>query len=89
MRGDGPEAYLERHFTVSELAELWHVSRDTVRRLFRGEPDVLKLYRHRPSRRPYTTLLIPASVAARVHKRLSLASNDFKLYNSRHMSTFG
>src|SRR6266403_4162921 len=68
-------ATLERHFSVSEISEIWHVSKDTVRRLFCKEPGVLLLGGHSNGRkRRYTTLLIPHSVLERVHRRCSLVS---------------
>lgn len=33
--------FAERHWTVAEVAKLWGVSKDTVRRLFAKEPGVL------------------------------------------------
>jgi hypothetical protein len=64
------EATFERHFSVDELAELWGMSDDFVRRLFLHEPGVV-IFRHpRPGRRVYRTLRIPESVAQRVHTRL-------------------
>ncbi len=56
---------LERHYRVSEIAELWSLSRDTVTRLFRIEPGV----KHLP-RGKRRALLIPESVLARVNDRL-------------------
>lgn len=62
----------ERHYSVSEIASLWGMSKDTVRRLFCNEPGVLKLdNRARGTKRRYTTLRIPQSVLERVHRRLS------------------
>lgn len=66
------EVYSEKHYRVVELAKLWNVSRDTVRRLFNDEPGVLILSRKRQCCRRYATLLIPESVARRVHLRLSI-----------------
>jgi hypothetical protein len=34
---------LQRHYTVDEVAALWQLSRDTVRRLFQDEPGVLTI----------------------------------------------
>jgi hypothetical protein len=64
----------ERHYTPEELANLWSLSADTVRRLFEREPGVLLIERPRlRGRRRYRTLRIPESVAARVHRRLTCA----------------
>ena len=65
----------ERHYSVSQLAVMWNLSEDAVRRLFRNEPGVLHLAREakgKPHRRPYTTLRIPQSVVERVHRHHSL-----------------
>ena len=66
----GSEATFERHFTVDQLAALWGMSDDFVRRLFLHEPGVVVFHHHRPGRRVYRTLRIPESVAQRVHTRL-------------------
>jgi transcriptional regulator GlxA family with amidase domain len=62
------EAAFERHFSVEELAELWGMSQDFVRRLFIHEPGVVIFFKYRPGRRTYRTLRIPESVARRVHQ---------------------
>lgn len=64
----------ERHYTVAEIAVMWNLSKDAVRRLFQNEPGVLVLGDASPRRRkrPYKTLRIPESVARRVHARCSL-----------------
>lgn len=62
----------ERHFSPAELAELWSLSEDTIRRLFEREPGVMIF--ESPSRNPARrrrTLRVPESVAERVHCRLS------------------
>lgn len=61
----------EQHFSVEELAELWKISDDFVRRLFLKEPGVVVFWRQRPGRRVYRTLRIPESVALRVHRRMT------------------
>ncbi len=60
----------ERHFTVAEIAMAWSLSPDKVRRLFELEPGVL-VFRNKVlgSKRRYTTLRIPESVAERVYRR--------------------
>jgi hypothetical protein len=67
---DGPDA-LERHYSLQEVARLWGVSREYVRRLFRGRPGVLHLRKPGLSkRRAYITLRIPASVLREVHREM-------------------
>jgi|HubBroStandDraft_3_1064219.scaffolds.fasta_scaffold256509_2 hypothetical protein len=62
----------ERHYTPTELADLWGVSVQTIRDLFKGEDGVLKIGSDGTrNRRAYKTLRIPHSVAERVHTRLS------------------
>ncbi len=63
---------LERHFAPEELGQMWGLSGDTVRRLFEKEPGVLVIERANGGRaRRYRTLRIPASVASRVHRRMT------------------
>src|SRR5258708_1952920 len=59
----------ERHYSVTEVARLWNLSRDSVRRIFRREPGVLVIGDR------YITLRIPESVLQRVHRRLRNADN--------------
>jgi len=62
----------EKHYTPDELAELWGVSTETVRSIFREEPGVLKIGKTGTKyKRGYVTLRIPGEVAERVHRRLS------------------
>jgi hypothetical protein len=64
----------EKHYTVSELAELWNLSENTIRRIFEDEPGVLKWGSSEGRfRRRYTTLRIPETVMLRVHRRLQSA----------------
>ena len=35
-------AAFEQHFRISELADLWRVGRETVRKLVKDEPGVIK-----------------------------------------------
>jgi transcriptional regulator GlxA family with amidase domain len=64
------ETTFERHYSVDEVAELWGMSDDFVRRLFLNEPGVVVFFKHRPGRRTYRTLRIPESVAQRVHRKM-------------------
>jgi hypothetical protein len=67
------EMRMEQHFTPDELAELWAVSTETIRSIFREEPGVLRVVKEdKPkNKRAYITIRIPESVAERVHNRLS------------------
>jgi len=60
----------ERHYTVAEIAAMWNLSKDTVRRMFQSEPGVLVLGSCSSGRkRRYHTLRIPQAVMERVHKQ--------------------
>jgi hypothetical protein len=66
------EAFLEKHYTLSELAKLWHVSRPTLESWFRAESGVIrygsdKLKKGR--QRTHVSLRVPESVARRVYRR--------------------
>ncbi|MGC1417495.1 MAG: hypothetical protein WA817_19560 [Candidatus Acidiferrum sp.] len=64
--------HIERHYAVTEIAEMWNLSPDKVRELFENEPGVLVLGERSPRhKRRYVTLRIPRSVLERVHYRLS------------------
>ena len=63
---------IERHYAVTEIAEMWSLSADKVRELFEDEPGVLVIGERNPRhKRRYVTLRIPQSVLERVHRRLS------------------
>lgn len=64
----------EKHYSVLELAELWNLSENTIRRMFENEPGVLKWgTREGRFKRRYTTLRIPETVVLRVHRQLEAA----------------
>jgi len=65
----------QRHYSVREIATLWQLSEDTVRRLFQNEPGVIEVGQHKQpgKRRAYRTFRIPQSVLERVHQKCSLA----------------
>lgn len=61
----------EKHFSVPQVAELWGLSGEKVRRMFQDVPGVLKIGFPGilPGRkRPHVTLRIPASVLQRFHE---------------------
>jgi hypothetical protein len=62
-----------QHYIVAEIASLWKLSEDTVRRLFEKESDVLVIGNQKPrfGRRRRLTLRMPVFVVERVHRRLS------------------
>lgn len=67
----GRPDFLERHYTLSELAKAWHMSRTTLRAWFENEPGVIrygsaKLKKGR--QRTHVSLRIPESVARRVYR---------------------
>jgi hypothetical protein len=63
---------LEPHYSPDQLAKMWSLSPDTVRRMFEREPGVLVIeHTKNSSRRRYKTLRIPESVALRVHRRMT------------------
>jgi hypothetical protein len=58
-----------RIYTPKELAELWQLSENSIRRLFQDEPGVFILGDSNPrGKRGYTTLRIPEAVALRVFR---------------------
>ncbi len=68
---ESQERFAERHYTVAEVATMWQLSADLVRRLFIKEPGVLVIGdESSPGTRRYRTLRIPESVVVRVHRRL-------------------
>ena len=67
----------DQHYTVEELAKLWHFSPNTVRRLVENEPGVIRIpsadFPYRPRKRRMHHIRIPERVALRVHARISTA----------------
>ena len=61
----------ERHYSAAELAALWNLNVETIRRIFQDEPGIVVLQSPvKRGKRPYKTIRIPQSVLERVHKRL-------------------
>ena len=61
-------ATFEKHYRISELARIWGLGRETVRRLAKDEPGVIKI--RMGCRKAHTTYSVPESVARRIHTRL-------------------
>lgn len=66
----------EKHYSVEEIAALWGISRQSVRRLFEGRDGVLKisfprLVKRQQKRAPRVLLRVPASILQRAHEERS------------------
>ena len=61
-------SFAERHYRISELARLWSLGRETVRKIVMDEPGVIKIRQGR--KKAHTTYSVPESVARRIHTRL-------------------
>lgn len=59
-------------YTVKELAFLWNMSTESIRRLFESEPGTLVFKIQRTGRRTYRNIRIPGSVALRVQNRMTV-----------------
>jgi hypothetical protein len=62
------DTWCEQHYTVPQLASMWAMSPETVRRMVEHEPDVMRVGEGESrNKRRYYTYYIPESVARRVH----------------------
>jgi hypothetical protein len=64
----GDPSTFERHFRISELARLWGLGRETIRKLIKDDPGVLKIRLGR--KKANTIYSVPESTARRIHTRL-------------------
>jgi hypothetical protein len=63
----------EPHYTVSEVAKLWHVSPNKVRELFAEEPGVVRFGREETRlKRSNIHIRIPEGVMQRVHNQVTV-----------------
>ena len=58
----------ERHYRVGDLASLWGLRRETVRKLVKDDPGVIKIRMGR--KKAHTFYSVPESAARRIHTRL-------------------
>jgi hypothetical protein len=58
----------EKHFSITDLKNQWAMGRETVRKLVKDEPGVVKIWLGR--KKANSTYSVPESVARRVHTRL-------------------
>jgi hypothetical protein len=64
--------HTEKHYSPQELAEMWGLSTNFIRNLFRLEPGVVVIDRPEARfKRAYSTIRIPISLAQRVHDKLT------------------
>jgi hypothetical protein len=61
-------------YTVKELAFIWNMSDESVRRLFEREPGVLIFKIQHTGRRVYRNIRIPGKVALRVQQRVAVVA---------------
>jgi hypothetical protein len=64
--------FSEKHFRIGELAEIWGLGRETIRKLVKDEPGVILIRQGR--KKAHTTYSVPESVARRIHTRLTRAT---------------
>jgi hypothetical protein len=58
----------EKHYRVGDLARLWSLGRETVRKLVKDDPGVVKIRMGR--KKAHTIYSVPESAARRIHTRL-------------------
>ena len=58
----------ERHYSITELRTQWALGRETVRKLVKDEPGIVKIRLGR--KKANTTYSVPESVAKRIHTKL-------------------
>ncbi len=61
-------AAFERHYRIGDLARMWGLGRETIRKIVKSEPDVIKIRMGR--KKAHTVYSVPESVARRIHARL-------------------
>jgi len=59
----------ERYYRITELARMWGLGRETVRKLVKDDPEVIKIRMGR--KKAHTIYSVPESAASRIHTRLS------------------
>jgi len=62
-----PSAF-EKHYRIGELARTWGLGRETVRKLVKDEPGVIRVRLGR--KKAHTIYSVPESAASRIHTRL-------------------
>lgn len=62
------ETAFEPHYSIGQLATQWDCGRETIRKIVKDEPGVLKL--KFGLKKTNVTYKVPESVARRIHTRL-------------------
>ena len=55
----------EKHYRIGDLARMWGLGRETVRKLVKDDPGVIKIRTGR--KKAHTVYSIPESAARRIH----------------------
>jgi hypothetical protein len=66
--------FLERHYTIAELAKAWKMGYNTLKPWFMEEPGVIKYGAaklKKGRRRTHVSLRVPESVARRVYRKIT------------------
>ena len=58
----------EKHYRVGDLAKIWGLGRETVRKLVKDDPGVIKIRMGR--KKAHTFYAVPESAAERIHTKL-------------------
>lgn len=58
----------EKHYRIGELAKMWGLGRETVRKLVKDDPGVIKV--RLGKKKAHTIYCVPESAAHRIHTRL-------------------
>jgi hypothetical protein len=59
----------EKHYRIGEIARIWGLGRETVRKLVKDDPSVIKIRMGR--KKSHTVYSVPESAVQRIHKRLT------------------
>lgn len=73
----------EKHYRIGDLARLWRLGRETVRKLVREDPGVVKIQMGR--KKAHTIYSIPESAANRIHTRLLNTVNSSEASHERNI----
>jgi hypothetical protein len=58
----------EKHYRIGDLARIWGLGRETIRKLVKDDPGVVKIRMGR--KKAHTIYSVPESAAHRIHTRL-------------------